>query len=326
MRRTILVCCFAIPILFGFSLAFGSYAISVGNVLQALMNPGGKNLDNIVIWQIRLPRTLIALLSGAGLAVASGVFQSIFRNRLADPAIIGISSAAACGAVVASSISIVSGSLAASALFALISTWLVAYILFHMERRSQISQSLIILGVAINALLMGFVATFAQISSSPQARSFTSWSMGSLATGNWSDLLLIFTGSTIGITLLAVYSRKLDLLYISDVEIIAMGENPLRIKLIASLAAGVMIAFATSTLGVISFLGLLVPNIVKSLGIYLHRSSIYLMALIGAVLLLLSDILARTLIANLELPVSLFLVLFGVPFLVHLILRKQVGA
>lgn len=323
-RRFTSIIYLAIPIIFFISLFLGSYQISPSNLLKILIYQGKNAEENLVIWQIRLPRLLLAIFAGAGLAVASSIFQSIFRNRLADPAIIGISSAAACGAVIASSFSVIAGSILPSTLLSLSITWATIFILFTLESRSKINQALIILGVSINALFTGLIAAFSQINSSPQVRSFTSWSMGTLATVTWSDFYIVLCGTTIGIAVLVVISRKLDLFFISDVEIRALGENPSKVKTIAALAAGAMVALASSTLGVISFIGLLVPNIVKAAGIYLHRESIYIIAGLGAILLLISDTLARTLISNLELPVSIFLVLIGVPFLITMLLSKRV--
>ena len=310
-------------LVFLFSLFLGSYQITPRELLSLLVHPANKSQEALILWQIRLPRALLAVVAGAGLAVASALFQNTFRNRLADPAIIGISPAAAFGTLIALSISSFSENQLVLSLFALATTWITIAFLFYLESRSVISNSLLILGIAINALFSALIAVFAQMTSNPQARSFVSWSMGSLATATWQDLYVLAAVVIFTITLVITKRKKFDLLYLSDSEIRSVHEHPSHIRIFAALAGGAIIAISTSALGVISFIGLLVPNIVKVMGIYLHRKLLILSAITGAFLLLVSDTLARTLVANLELPVSIFLVVIGVPFLVSLVLRKQ---
>lgn len=325
MKRYVPTISILIVFVFFLSLFVGSYTINPRELVSLLIHPGADSQEAIILWQIRLPRALLALIAGAGLAVASALFQNTFRNRLADPAIIGISPAAAFGTLIALSIGSFAENQVVISLFALAATWATIACLFYLERHSVMSNSLLILGIAINALFSALIAVLAQMSNNPQSRSFVSWSMGSLATVTWPDLYLMTVVVLLAIIFSVSNAKTMDLLYISDSEIRGVNESPSRIRISAALSGGAIIALSTSVLGVISFIGLLVPNIVKAMGFYLHRQYLLLSGAMGAVLLLISDTLARTLIANLELPVSIFLVVIGVPFLVSLVLRKQVS-
>jgi len=323
MRRVLLILISANISLFFISLFFGSYDLTPKELFNSMLNVDTTAQENIVLWQIRIPRALIAVFAGAGLAVASAIFQSTFRNRLADPGIVGIAPAAAFGALLALNFGFRSNNYALSILYALFLTWITVLALFTLERHSHVSNSLLIFGIAINSLYTALIVVFAQSSTNPQARSFLSLSMGSLATVTWQDFYPIAGGVLLAIAFLIINAKRIDLIYLSDLEIRTLKVSPNRIKIEAGIAAGAIIAFATTSLGVISFIGLLVPNIVKACGIYLHRYLLLLSALVGALLLLLADTLARSLISNLELPVSIFLVAMGVPFLIGLLLRKK---
>lgn len=323
MKRHLLLITLLTTFVLFLSLFLGSYSINPGKLVSLLLNPGQDTQESIILWEIRMPRALLALVAGAGLAIASALFQNTFRNRLADPAIIGISPAAAFGTLIALGISSIADNQIILSLFALAVTWGTIAILFYLERKSRISNSLLIVGIAMNALFSALIAVFAQMTSNVQARSFVNWSMGSLATVTWSDFYLVSGVIGFGIFSAFIITSKLDLLYLSDSEILGINENPSRIRLMAALSGGAIIALSTSVLGVIPFIGLLVPNIVKAMGVYLHRKFLLMCAALGALILLISDTLARTLIANLELPVSFFLVVIGVPFLLSFVVRKQ---
>lgn len=323
MKRVLLSLLVANISLLLISLFFGSYDLAPRELFSALFHLETTAQENVVLWQIRIPRALTAVFAGAGLAVASAIFQSAFRNRLADPGIVGIAPAAAFGALLALNSGFISDNYVLSLIFALSLTWITVLTLFTLERHSHVSNSLLLFGIAINSMYTALIAVFAQVSSNPQARSFLSLSMGSLATVTWQDFYPIAGGVLLALIFLIINAKRIDLLYLSDLEIRTLKVSPNRIKIGAGIAAGAIIALATTSLGVISFIGLLVPNIVKAFGIYLHRNLLLLSALIGALLLLLADTLARSFIANLELPVSIFLVAMGVPFLIGSLLRKK---
>ncbi|UCQ59200.1 iron ABC transporter permease [Edwardsiella piscicida] len=280
------------------------------------------------IWlNIRLPRVLLAVVIGIALAVSGTVMQGLFRNPLADPALLGISG----GAALCVALTIVLP-LALSPLLALYAQMLAAFggslaislLIYLLSRGASVTLSrLLLAGIAINALCFALVGVLSYLSDDQQLRQFTLWSMGTLSRSEWHTLgasaLLILPASLFALTL----AQRLNLLQLGDEEAHYLGLDVARTKRQLLLLSAVLVGSAVAVSGVIGFIGLVVPHLFRlRLGAD-HRWLLPCAALGGACLLLLADTLARTLAAPAEMPVGMLTSLLGGPYFLWLILRYR---
>ncbi|QPW30086.1 iron ABC transporter permease [Edwardsiella ictaluri] len=280
------------------------------------------------IWlNIRLPRVLLAVVIGIALAVSGTIMQGLFRNPLADPALLGISS----GAALCVALTIVLP-LALSPLLALYTQMLAAFggslaislLIYLLSRGAHVTLSrLLLAGIAINALCFALVGVLSYLSDDQQLRQFTLWSMGTLSRSEWHTLgvsaLLILPASLFALTL----AQRLNLLQLGDEEAHYLGLDVARTKRQLLLLSAVLVGSAVAVSGVIGFIGLVVPHLFRlRLGTD-HRWLLPCSALGGACLLLLADTLARTLAAPAEIPVGMLTSLLGGPYFLWLILRYR---
>lgn len=316
----------------GASMAMGALSLAPGqaflSLADALLGSGWSQLSEVertVVLELRLPRLLLALLTGALLAQCGAVMQGLFRNPLADPGIIGVSAGAALGAAVA----IVLGAglahfhwvSAGAFVGGLGTTWLI-YTLSQTRTGTSVFV-LLLAGVAIAAFAgaaMGFLSYFAD---DQQLRALSLWQMGNLSGAGQLNLWLI-AGLTL---LLLIYFQRqanaLNALLLGEAEARHLGIDVERLKrrLIAATALGVGVSVAYT--GIIGFVGLVVPHLVRLLAGPNHQQLLPLSALLGALLLALADLMARTLVAPAELPVGLLTALIGAPFFLFLLLQSR---
>ena len=341
MSRSILLGCAILLVLaFVFSLAVGPVVIAPARVLNILWDGvfgirsgSGTDLrDAAVVLDIRLPRTVLAALVGASLGVAGAVLQGIFRNPLADPQLVGISPGAALAAVAW----IVFGGLLAPYLpafllsyalpFASFAGSLLAIVLLHRlaahEGRTPVA-SLLFAGIALGSLASAGVGLIIFVASDQQLREFTFWTLGSLGGSTWPRVALIAPFAA-AIFLGALWiARGLDALALGEAEAFHIGINVEWLKriAIAIVAGGVGAAVAVS--GVIGFVGLVVPHLLRLSAGPAHRTVFIGSALLGAALLTGADIFARTIAAPAELPIGVVTALIGAPFFIWLLRRNR---
>lgn len=280
------------------------------------------------IWlNIRLPRVALALVVGCALAVSGSLMQGLFRNPLADPGLLGISSGAALcvGLMIVLPFSLppllaLYGHIVA----AFVGSLLISAIIFMLSRWGHGNLSrLLLAGIAINALCGAAVGLLSYLSDDQQLRQFSLWSMGSLGQAQWSSVMvaasLILPVCLFGL----LQGHQLNLLQLGDEEAHYLGVNVRRTKLLLLLLSGVLVGAAVAVSGVIGFIGLVVPHLIRmQLGAD-HRWLLPGAALGGACLLLTADTLARTLVAPAEMPVGLITSLLGGPYFLWLILRQR---
>ncbi len=302
-------------------------------------NLGAMKLSLAVLWQsqdealrhiwlhIRLPRVLLAILVGGALALSGCVMQGLFRNPLADPGLLGISS----GAALFVGLAIVFP-LALPAILALyvpmfaafIGSLVVTFIIFLLSRQGNNSLArLLLVGIAINALCGAAVGILSWLSNDTQLRQLSLWGMGSLGLSQWSTLLAaasLAIPATIGIGLLA---RRLNLLQLGDEEAHYLGVDVKRTQRQLLILSALLVAAAVAVSGVIGFVGLVVPHLVRMWLGADHRWLVPGSVLAGALLLLIADTLARTLVVPAEMPVGLITSLIGGPWFLAMIFRNQ---
>lgn len=279
-----------------------------------------------IIISVRLPRVLLALLVGMGLALAGTIFQGLFRNPMADPSIIGSSQGAALGATIAFFFGIKAGwgGLSAVPLFAFAGALLAVFLVYIIAReggRVSIS-SLLLVGIALSSFLASIVSLLMVISEDRMHNIFF-WLMGGLGTGNWDMVLavtpFVLLGSVAGIFL----SRDLNLLMLGEERASQLGLEAEKVKWMMIAVASLVVGAAVSVSGIIGFVGLMTPHIVRQLTGSDHRYLIPGSLIGGGLFLVLADTLARTVIAPNELPVGIVTALFGAPFFIYLLKRRR---
>jgi iron complex transport system permease protein len=282
---------------------------------------GKHGVDATTVWQVRFPRALGAVIIGAGLGIAGAIAQGIFRNPLAEPTLIGLSSGATLGtiALISSGASIygtrtnIASAVLAAAITALLVQWVAPGKGF----------GFLLTGIAISAVLTSIAGLLISISPKPGIQSLTFWDFGSLTLLNNSTVSMIAPYLEVGIIICFMISRRLDIYSLGESSSHYMGVNPVRLRLYAIIGLAFLIGASVSAVGTIAFIGLLVPHIVRLLIGPAHRKMLSLSALIGAIVLLLADLLARTLLQPNEIPLGLLTSLLGAPALIILLRVKR---
>ncbi|HBO23728.1 MULTISPECIES: FecCD family ABC transporter permease [unclassified Providencia] len=308
-------------------------------IVIIVSNTGAMDLSFKVLWSrpisdplwqiwlnIRLPRIVLAILVGLALAVSGTIMQGLFRNSLADPSLLGISSGAAFSVAIfiVFSISLPDtlqnyGYIGA----AFIGSLFVSILIFSLNRYSNGNlTTLLLAGIAINALAMSLIGVLSYISDDQQLRTFSLWMMGTLVNGDWSLITVAATVILLTCFICLWQSNKLNILQLGDEDAHYLGLNVAQTKFILLFLSALLIGCAVAMSGVIGFIGLVIPHLVRmTLGAD-HRWLIVGSALAGAILLLMADTLARTLVTPAEIPVGLITGLIGAPYFLWLILRK----
>lgn len=305
------------------SLMVGSADIPFNEVLKILFGSEQPSNHRTIVLEIRLPRMLLAVLVGAGVATSGAAIQGLFRNPLADPALIGVSGGAALFAaaylVLGIELGISGIGLATSAFIGgLLTTWLV----LEIGRRGGTISSMLLGGVAINAVALSGVGIFSYLSTDLQLRSVAFWALGSLNGADWPS---VSVACVIPVIVAAFYSRaqKLNAITLGDREAGHLGISVARLRIeivvLTALAVGISVALC----GVIAFIGLVVPHLIRlALGPN-HHIVIPGSALLGGLLLLLADSFSRVLLSPAELPVGIITSLIGGPFFIYLIIQQK---
>ena len=282
-----------------------------------------NQLDAQIFWQLHLPRLLLALSAGALLSWAGTLMQTLFRNPLADPGLIGVSAGAAFSAVGLIALGLAAPLFQMSAAF--IGALLTLALLYRLATRAGTTDLawLLLAGIAFNAMASAGIGLSLYLSSNETLRLMTWWLMGSFAQAQWPTVLpaLLLAGSLLGISLSR--TRRLDRLLLGEQAAFHMGEDVQQLKrallLLIALAVGVSVA----TSGMISFVGLVAPHLARLLVGSLHRHLLPIALLMGMLLTLSADLLARLLLAPAELPVGLLLSALGGPFFFMLLMRLR---
>ena len=316
----------------------GQLSISPSEVLGSLLRAVGINTslaptDPIVestLWVVRFPRIVMALAVGAALAVAGAVMQAIFGNPLAEPGVVGVSSGAALGAAAAI---VLGGNIAilanlgswGTALFAFVGGLLATLLVYFMSRANGRTEvvTLLLTGIAINAFAGAGLAFLLFIGDTASREQITFWQLGSLNGSRWQEVAIVIVVAVIGIVIAVLLARRFDLLALGERNARHLGINVEALRIgsivLVALLTGVAVAFC----GIIAFVGLVVPHIIRMAIGPSHRSLIIASAVGGGVLLVFADLLARTLVAGADLPIGMLTSLIGGPFFFYLLARQR---
>ena len=305
------------------SLSVGSVQVSLGKIVGILFGKKGEGLPVQIVRNIRLPRTLVGLLVGMNLAVSGILLQGIIRNPMASPNIIGVNAGAGLAAVVVMALfpSRI-GFIPPASFIGALGAALTISALANSKGGKRSTVYIVLAGVAVSNLLNAGTSALMVVYSDILEVSY-SWLLGSLSGRSWSSFALIWPYSLAGLVLALFLSPKINLFALGDDVASSVG-LPVRLyRFIALLLAAVLAGSAVSVTGTIGFVGLIAPHAARLLVGNDHRYTLPLSALLGAILLILSDTLARTLFSPVELSVGIITSLLGAPFFLFLLFRKR---
>ncbi len=323
-----------------FSLCNGAVKFSMNDVVRYLSDyiSGSVNKNDTyegIFLLIRLPRILLVIVTGAVLSVSGFLMQSIFRNPIVEPGIIGTSAGAALGAAIVfvfgkvdffSHISFLSGFLLPACAFAggLLATYLVYWFSASLGKINVIS--MVLAGIAVNAVAGGGTGILSYIARDPQARSITFWNLGTFSGADWNSVVIVYAAAIPSLIFILLNTKALNALILGETEAGYLGINIERLKFWFILVNTLMVSIATSMVGVISFVGLIVPHIFRLLKGSDSRFLTITSALAGAGLMLLADLLARLMVSPAEIPIGIITAFIGAPLFLFLLkhMRKKI--
>ena len=305
------------------AVSLGSVNISAAETLRGVWHGlSGQALSGgeVIVWQLRFPRVALGLLVGASLALCGGAYQGVFRNPLADPYLMGVASGAGLGATLA----VVAGwNTAFVPPAAMVGALLSVSLSLALARvgRSLPPVRLILSGVVVGSIMTA-VSTYLLLLTEDRVRQVFSFTLGNLAFGGWHQVAVVLPYAAVGGAALLLLARALNMLQLGDLTARSLGLPVERLRLLVIVAASLVTAAAVSYAGIIGFVGLVTPHLVRRLWGPDYRVLLPVSALAGGGLLVLSDLLARTLTRPTELPVGVVTTLLGGPFFLYL-LRKS---
>ena len=314
------------------SLTSGAAGLGPGDLFSALFGEGLSKRDAVVLYDIRLPRLAMGMAVGAALAVSGVLLQGLFRNPLADPGIVGISAGAGLGAVLAIVLGgllplwvadIVGMHLVPVAAF--MGGWAATLILYRAASsggRTDVA-TMLLAGIALASLAGAVMGLMIYIADDTQLRDLNFWGMGSLAGATWTKLAAALP--LIGLVMLRApgLARGLNALALGEAQAVHMGQDVQRVKRLAIFGAAAATGAAVAVSGGIGFIGIVVPHLLRLAMGPDHRRLLPHAALLGAGLLVLADLVSRTVVAPAELPIGIVTALFGSPVFLWILLRQK---
>lgn len=280
-----------------------------------------------IIFLVRLPRVVVALLVGAALSASGAVMQGMFRNPMADPGIIGVSSGASLGAVTAIFLGLSAQSIYYMPLFSTVGALLAAFIIFILASKGGKVPvlTLILSGIAVSTFLNAITSVILTYINDYQVRSFMFWTMGGLSDRRWEHAGLVVIPITLCIVVMCIYARDLNVMMLGEEEAQSVGLNTSRVRKLLLLVASLTTAMAVCVSGTISFVGLIVPHIMRLIVGPDHRILIPASALGGAVFLIICDLISRVILLPREIGVGIVTSLVGAPYFLFLLVKARKG-
>jgi iron complex transport system permease protein len=278
------------------------------------------SLSGLIVYDIRLPRTVLALVVGAVLGLSGAVLQGFTRNPLAEPALLGVSSGAALGAVIAIYFGLAALSPLTGPLMGIIGAIAACALTFALGKNGTVA--LVLAGAAVSSLTAAGIALALNFAPSPYAAyEIMSWLLGSLADKSWAQVLLVLPFAVVGAAMLALTGRALDALSLGEAQAQSLGVNLTALAALVVAGTALSVGAITSVVGAIGFIGLVAPHLVRPFVNYAPRRVLLPATLAGALLLLCADIAARLVHTNPELRLGVFTSLLGTPFFFWLVVR-----
>lgn len=309
----------------------GPVGISLKDVLETLLahvpflgyHAHVSTLNQSIIWELRMPRVVLAAIVGAMLASGGTAYQGVFRNPLADPYLLGVAAGAGLGATIIIVSSTTNSSLLPVAAFVgAVLAVTMTYVLGATGGWRASGRSIVLAGVAIAALLTA-IQTYLQQQHSQEIQQIYNWILGSFSVASWSDVTLILPYVAVSAVLLFAHRRILDVFQIGEDEVAALGLHPERTRLIIVAAATLGTAAAVSVSGLIGFVGIIVPHTVRLATRASYRVIMPVAMLGGAAFLVLADLAARTVESPAEIPIGVVTAFVGAPFFLFVLVSRR---
>jgi iron complex transport system permease protein len=320
-----------IPLLFGLlavtlalGVRFGAAELDTRQFLDVLLGRA-SDTDRFIVLQLRAPRVVMAALVGGGLAVAGATFQALLRNPLAEPYILGVSGGAAAGAVLALAagwVTVTSFALPLAAFLGASTAILLVFGVALSARRRLDVRVLLLSGVVVGAFFAAVIALVLSLAEAPTVRSAVLWMMGSLSGASWRGVGVVASYTLPSVLVVLVLARSLNLMSIGEETAAFLGADVERVKRLSYAAASLIAAAGVAFVGVIGFVGLVVPHVIRLLAGPDNKQLVPLSFLAGATFLALADLVSRSLVAPAEVPVGVVTAFIGVPFFLLLLRRS----
>jgi len=316
-----------------FAVTIGSADISLGTTSGIIfsklpfidINQTWSGSLETIVWDIRMPRIILAGLVGAALAIAGATYQGLFRNPLADPYLIGVAQGAAFGAVLGFLLNISwqgleFGIIPIMAFIGAIVSVVIVYMIARVGKMLPVT-TLILAGVALGAFFMALVSYMVTISEE-QIHGVMFWLMGSFSLTRWSEVMVVLPIVLASIAVIMIYARSLNLIQLGEEQAQQLGVNVEKVKIILLAAATMVTAAAVSFVGIIGFVGIIIPHAVRLMWGADYRFLLPLSVLVGAIFMILADIVSRTIMAPSEIPIGIITALCGAPFFLYLLRQR----
>lgn len=326
--------CVVLLALMVYAVTLGSVYIEPELILRSILEWIKYGMDGVtcddsirfIIFEVRLPRIILAVLTGSLLSMAGAVYQAIFQNPMADPYVIGISSGAAFGATIAiiflPPMMLLGNSIVSLAAFlsAILTSILVYFI--SKTKRGVDTFSLLLTGVVISTVLSSFISLM-MLAHQDEAMKIMTWTMGSFNAKSWNHVITILIPTVIGIFFTIYHGKDLNILVMGEEEAMTMGLDTKRLKRNMLLICALLTSIAVSVSGIIGFVGLIVPHFIRLIFGSEHKFLLKASFVFGAIFMLLSDTIARSLIDGFEVPVGIITSLIGGPLFLILLVRYR---
>lgn len=326
--------CVVLLALMVYAVTLGSVYIEPELILRSILEWIKYGMDGVtcddsirfIIFEVRLPRIILAVLTGSLLSMAGAVYQAIFQNPMADPYVIGISSGAAFGATIAiiflPPMMLLGNSIVSLAAFvcAILTSILVYFI--SKTKRGVDTFSLLLTGVVISTVLSSFISLI-MLAHQDEAMKIMTWTMGSFNAKSWNHVLTILIPTVIGIFFTIYHGKDLNVLVMGEEEAMSMGLDTKRLKRNMLLICALLTSIAVSVSGIIGFVGLIVPHFIRLIFGSEHKFLLKASFVFGAIFMLLSDTIARSLLGGFEIPVGIITSLIGGPLFLILLVRYR---
>lgn len=321
LLRTTVLLAFVLLLVLGFviSVSCGSTDLALEQVLGALVKPGNDSAS-LIVWNLRLPRTILAALVGTNLALSGAILQGIMHNPLADPNIIGVSSGAGLAGIIILILCPAYEYLITPVSFlGALSACFLIYVLAWKDGVKPVR--VILAGVAVSAFL-GSIITSVMIFYSDRVHGALMWMIGGLSARGWTHVPLVLPYTIVGVLCIYFAARYLNVLQLGDEMARGLGVNVEKTRLLLTMLAALLAASAVSAVGLLGFVGLVVPHIVRLLVGSDYRILLPGTALLGAGIIMISDTFARVILSPVELPVGIIMAFLGAPFFLYLLRRE----
>lgn len=319
------------------SITFGAVKISLMDTVKIILSKIGlfssnldlsniKDSDFFIVLNVRLPRILLAGLVGAILSLVGSTYQAIFKNPMADPFVMGVSSGAAFGATIGLLLGFNTGIVGFGlvSILAFLGALLTTFIVYSLSSIGNKINTLSILlaGIVMSSLLSAGISIM-MIFNENELIKIVSWTMGSFNGASWSQIVVVFIPTIIGLIFLMSLSRELNLIVLGEEEAQTLGVNVERVKKLTLILSSVLAGLAVSVSGIIGFVGLIIPHLFRMIFSPDHRILLPVSILGGATFLVICDTISRSLMTNMEIPVGIITSLFGGPFFLYLLKKSN---